>query len=72
MDRHGAPLVSKSTFSGVFRRSQSISKISIWRIEKTDMSPLGAKIFGGNDSSGNIGRSVNFLDFHSIGDRQVS
>jgi hypothetical protein len=37
-------------------------------LRKKDMCPRRANIFGGNDSSGNTGRSVNFLDIFKISD----
>jgi hypothetical protein len=56
----------------VFKKSIGISKISIRLIRKIGMCPLGAHIFGGNNSSGSTGRSVSFLDFYKINDWQVS
>jgi hypothetical protein len=45
-----------------------ISRVSIRLTRKKDVCPPGANIFGGNDSSGNTGRSVNFLDIFKIHD----
>jgi hypothetical protein len=61
-------IVNEIILPALFEESISILKISFRRIRKKDMGPFRANIFGGNDSSGNTGRSVNFLDFYRIND----